>query len=361
VTADSRGWELDSLRRYLAEKVHPTWEDLTVAGVTRSAGGLSWETYFVDITALDRTAERLVLKLPPLSGPLAPYDISREAILLAELSRQRAVPVPRLIAYETDVELIGRPFSLLEYVAGEIPLLRRIDLWDKWRDTTTRTEVGFTVVDTLARIQSFDWRRPHLVGTLKTDLTPADHVHTHIDRLMNRIDKFVVKSWAAQPVLREAWWWLHENLTDIGSEEAVLVHGDYRIGNLIWQSTRIVAVLDWERADIGDPMADLAFFCMPMARQPDSSLMGMLLPFELMVERYEEASGRSVDLKLLQYYVIYWQFVELAQIVRALVFSIDEAARGELRHVTSYPLLSIGAEHMLRLMRRFDAGDHSVL
>ena len=359
--APASAFDVECLRRYLADRLFPDSADIRIDRLERSAGGLSWETYFLDVAEPGSDPQRLVLKLPPESGPLAPYDIGREAALLAELHRQSAVPVPRLIGYETEPAILGRPFSLMEYVPGEIPLLRRIEEWDKWKDPATRVEVGHEVIDTLARIQAVRWQEQGASEVLRGDLRPADHVRVHIDRLMDRIDTFVTRRWTAQPVLRDAWRWLHENLTEIGPESAVLVHGDYRVGNLIWASTTIKAVLDWERADIGDPMVDLAFFCMPMARQPDPTLMGMLMPFDSMATRYEEASGRPVDLKRLQYYVIYWQFVELAQIVRALVFSIDEAAHGELRHITSYPLLSIGAVHVLELIERFESGDHSIL
>jgi hypothetical protein len=107
-------------------------------------------------------------------------------------------------------------------------------------------------------------------------------------------------------------------------------------------------------------MVDLGFFCMPLARQRQPELMGMLLTFEEMCDAYRAATGRAVDMRRLHYYVAYWQFVELAQVTRSLVFSTEEAPRGEVRHVTSYPLLSIAAGHLLELINRYEAGLHSL-
>ena len=355
---------LAALVRYLHERVFPEWRDLVITGVDRSGGGLSWETFVLDVAEYDGNdarRRRLVVKQAPLTGPLAPYDISREAVLLEAFAADGRVPVPPLLAYETEPGVLDRPFSVMGFVEGEIPGLRAIERWQHWQDPAARTEVGRELVATLARIQSVEWRKPAVSRVLDGDRAPAEHVRAHVDRLMDRIDHFVAPAWTAQPVLRDAWLWLHERLTPIASSDAVIVHGDFRVGNLIWHGRQVVAVLDWERADLGDPMVDLGFFCMPMARQRRPELMGMLLPFDELAAHYEVTSGRAVDLERLHYYLVYWQFVELAQVVRALAFSITDAPPGELRHVTSYPLLAGGARQLVSLIERYEVGEHEVV
>jgi len=103
------------------------------------------------------------------------------------------------------------------------------------------------------------------------------------------------------------------------------VHGDYRFGNLIWQGAKVSAVLDWERATLGDPMQDLGFLCMPMARRRRPELFGMALTFDELLGRYHESTGFAVDLRRLQYYEIFWQFIQGA--LTSSGFESDQSER----------------------------------
>jgi aminoglycoside phosphotransferase (APT) family kinase protein len=181
-----------------------------------------------------------------------------------------------------------------------------------------------------------------------------------IDRLMGRLDEFVAPGWIGSPVARDACLWLHDNMPVVEPADTVIVHGDFRMGNVIWDGLRIAALLDWERATVGDRMQDLAFFCMPMARQRRPDLLGMLLTRAQLFSSWERLTGRAIDLRRLHYFLVYWQYVELAQVLRGIVYMIDSAPPGEVRSLTSYPLLSAGTVQLVELIERFEDGDHDM-
>jgi aminoglycoside phosphotransferase (APT) family kinase protein len=107
--------------------------------------------------------------------------------------------------------------------------------------------------------------------------------------------------------------WLGEHMPESGP--ATIVHGDYRLGNSIFAGTppaRLVAVLDWEMATIGDPLADIGYLCMfwTEAEDPAEGLRAALgnvtraegYPTRAeLIARYEERSGRSM--RELRWYV----------------------------------------------------------
>jgi aminoglycoside phosphotransferase (APT) family kinase protein len=176
------------------------------------------------------------------------------------------------------------------------------------------------------------------------------------------VEKYVHSRWPHQVMTHHAALWLKENAPACGEEELVLVHGDFRFGNWIFQGEKLAAVLDWERAAVGDPMQDLGFLCMPLARQRRPDLMGMLLPFDELSLRYHAATGREVDRKRLHYWVIYWQFVEAALVARALAFAVEAAESGvqELRSVTATPQLATNTRQLAQLIDDYEAGSHDL-
>ena len=217
------------------------------------------------------------------------------------------------------------------------------------------------MLEVLAQVQAFDWRQPQVEAVLAGGRSVVDHVGTVIDRLMDKVDANFARRWAPDPLVRDVWLWLHDNIPAIDDRELVVVHGDFRIGNFIWKGDEVAALLDWERATLGDPMHDLGFFCMPMARQRHPELMGMLLSVDQLVDGYEKATDRAVDLRRLHYYLIYWQFVEVAQVLNAIVYLIERAPPNDMTSLNSYSLISSGTIDLVDLIERFEDGDHALI
>lgn len=213
-------------------------------GVARVAGGQSNPTYFVDF--VDR---RLVLRQRP-PGNLLPsaHAIDREFRVLAALA-DTAVPVPRPLLYYGEDDVIGTAFYVMERVPGRVfhdAALPRLGAAD-------RAAIYASAADTLAALHAVD---PAAVG-LSDFGRPAGYWGRQIARWSKQWQ--LSKGSEDLPDLDFLGRWLAEN-SPPDSPRATIAHGDYRLGNLMIHPVepRVVAVLDWELATLGEPLADLS-------------------------------------------------------------------------------------------------------
>jgi aminoglycoside phosphotransferase (APT) family kinase protein len=288
----------------------PDLADLRLRDARPPRGGSSWHTMMITVTVGGgdgTTVRKLVVKRAPDSGPLAPYDVDREVRLLQTLSEQSDVPVPRIVAWSLDRAVLGAPFYVMEFVEGESCDLSAVHRWPTWQKS--RLSLGVEMVSMLARIQSFRWQESDLPAILGR----PDSSVVQVVGFLNRYLEPALSAARLIGTLDAAWvdlvLWLRENVPPLDADDFVLVHGDFRFGNFIWRDRRIVGVLDWELAMLSDPMLDLGFLCMPLARRRHPELMGMALPFEQLAQEYERMTGRAIDMKRLQFYSIFWQTV----------------------------------------------------
>ena len=122
------------LADWLRANVLQTWDGVRLARLERTSGGISYETWLVDAEdPASGDGVRLVLRREPLRGPLEPYDVAREATVLRGLAGT-GVPVPAVLGLCADPAITGRPFSVLEYVEGEVPDYRTIATFPAWQD-----------------------------------------------------------------------------------------------------------------------------------------------------------------------------------------------------------------------------------
>jgi aminoglycoside phosphotransferase (APT) family kinase protein len=211
------------------------------------AGGRSNLTYL-----LDDGTNRAVLRRPPLGHVLATaHDMAREHRVLAALG-PTPVPVPRPLASCSDPEVTGAPFYVMEYVAGLVP---RTSAEVAGLDAGQRERLALAMIDTLADLHQVD---PEQVGL-------AD---------FGRAEGFLarqVRRWTAQlaasrsrplPGIEELGSRLAATVP-AGSGRGCLVHGDFRLDNLVVgppgepDALAVRAVLDWEMSTLGDPLADV--------------------------------------------------------------------------------------------------------
>jgi aminoglycoside phosphotransferase (APT) family kinase protein len=352
--------ETEGLVKYLGSEVLPDWKGCELESFDRVTGGLSWETYRVDVreTAGERR-RRFAVKRAPTRGSLEPYDITKEASILRALGASD-VPVPEVLSYTTETRHFVRPFSVMEFIEGESPDLRKVDEWPRWRDEEARSRVADEVIAALAAMHRFDWKAAALPALPRGDGGAEAVLGASIDHFFGNVVKYVLPDWPRQPMVRHVALWLKENVPSCAESDLVLVHGDFRFGNWMFQGERMAAVLDWERASLGDPMQDLGFLCMPLARRRYPHLMGLLLPIDELARRFEKATGVAVDLARLHYYMIYWNFVEGALVPRGISYAtqFEDADEPELRSITAYPQLAITVTQLAQLIDDFEAGRH---
>jgi aminoglycoside phosphotransferase (APT) family kinase protein len=216
-------------------------------GIELIAGGRSNLTYRLSVSG--PSGDRLlVLRRPPLGHVLpTAHDMSREFRVLSALADTR-VPVARPIANCTDAEVIGAPFYLMEYVPGVILRTRA--------DTAGLTDaqcaaLSERLADMLAAIHTVDVQAVGL-GDLGRG---AGYLRRQLDRWQRQWDLSVTRELPEYARLVER---LTAALPAEG--DVTLVHGDFRLDNaLVTLSPEpaIAAVVDWEMATLGDPLADL--------------------------------------------------------------------------------------------------------
>jgi aminoglycoside phosphotransferase (APT) family kinase protein len=106
------------------------------------------------------------------------------------------------------------------------------------------------------------------------------------------------RSWRPHPIFRDAACWCKANAPDGDQDGMVVVHGDFKVGNLIWRDERIQAFLDWEGALVGDPLQDLGYACDPAMREPQPHLMAAAELEQDLLSRAVERSGMAATRRL---------------------------------------------------------------
>jgi aminoglycoside phosphotransferase (APT) family kinase protein len=250
-----------------------------------------------NVTYLIRRGEtEVVLRRPP-RPPLPPsaHDVLREARLLRALQDTPA-RVPVVLAVGEDEQIIGSPFYVMERVEGDVIVASIPDALDT---PAERRRISDELIDALVEIHGVDWRSVGLEGFGK----PTGYLERQLRRFRGLWELNKTREIAA---VERVGAWLEQNMPQSGP--ATIVHGDFRLGNTIFASgapARLAAVLDWEMATIGDPLADLGYLCMMWTERDDPSggLREALATVtrregfptrEELIGRYEERTGRSM-------------------------------------------------------------------
>ena len=237
-----------------------------------------------------------VLRRPP-RPPLPPsaHDVLREARLLRAVEATPA-RTPKVIATCADEAVIGAPFYLMELIDGEVITSSAPPALD---DVPGRRGIGEQFVDALVEVHAVDWRGCGLEGYGK----PTGY----LDRQLRRFGGLWEHNRTRElEVLDRVTAWLGEHRPESG--EATIVHGDYRLGNVMFAPgapARLNAIFDWELATIGDPLADVGYLVATYAQpgDPDNTLFSLgavtkqpgFPSREALIARYEQRSGRSMS------------------------------------------------------------------
>jgi aminoglycoside phosphotransferase (APT) family kinase protein len=196
--------------------------------------GHSGFSYWVELEG-----RRGVLRLPPPGARITgPADIPRQARIMAALSAQ-GLPVPAVMATSQDPVVDGRPFVLMEAIDGD-----RVE--PAIEAGSTPVQLASAAVDVLRRFQAVPCEK---TGIGAEDPMPLEGEISRWTWLMERAPSELT---ARAPRLAEL---LVERQPR--PRPAVLVHGDYHFGNMLFERGRVVAVVDWEIAQLGQPLLDL--------------------------------------------------------------------------------------------------------
>jgi aminoglycoside phosphotransferase (APT) family kinase protein len=214
--------------------------------VCQFKGGQSNPTYWL----ADRERQYALRKKPPGTLLQSAHAVDREYRVMHAL-RDTDVPTATMYALCEDDSVIGTPFFVMEFVGGRI-------FWNV-RLPDLRPDQRRAIYDELARVLA----AIHRVDLDAVGLSDYGRPDAYVARQVNRWTKQYLASQTADVgPMNTLIEWLPANIPD--DEATALVHGDYRLDNLIFHPTepRALAVIDWELSTLGHPLSDLAYICM---------------------------------------------------------------------------------------------------
>ncbi|CAM3171080.1 phosphotransferase family protein [Nocardioides dubius] len=290
----------------LQDYLHATLQEQGHAGLAGDldasliAGGRSNPTYLLS----DGTHD-WVLRRPPYGQVWAnAHDVGREARVVSAL-RDTPVPVPNVVAHCTDEDVLGAPFYVMDRIPGRT--------FRTHQDTAElsveqRAALAEAMVETLVHLHEID---PAAVG-LENLGRPDGYLKRQLDRWARQWD--VVKT-APNDGVSDLLRLLYDGLPE--TRHTGIVHGDYKIDNVMVDPDapgRILGVLDWEMATVGDTIADLGFLVSfwDEPGQPWNPISAGATAHEgfstasHVVERYAERRG--IDVEGIEWYLAFSDF-----------------------------------------------------
>jgi aminoglycoside phosphotransferase (APT) family kinase protein len=229
------------------EGLEPLVPGLGPITVKRLGTGHSNETFMIT-----REGRSMVLRRPP-RPPIPPtaHDVVRESRILSALAEHDVrAPKPLLVHGEDDA--IGAPFYLMELIPGVVIRDRMPAALD---DPTGRREAVSEFVDALVEVHAVEWRG----NVLETIGRPEGYLGRQLRRWNGQWEHNQTRS---VPEIEEIGRWLAVEIPR--AEETTVVHGDAKLDNAIYGDLRpvhLAALVDWEMATLGDPLADLGLLC----------------------------------------------------------------------------------------------------
>lgn len=284
-------------------------------GLRRLAGGASREIWSVDL-AIERAPGRvetlpLVLRKDPAGRVGDGGDRGAEFRVL-RAAGAGGVTVPRVHWGCGDPGPLGSPFFLMDRVAGET-LPRRLLREDRY--APARAALPAQLGAQLARLHALDLEQPDLAALPRPPAgRPPSQVE--VERTAQGLRDLAVEP---HPVLELAERWLLARAP--AAPRVTLVHGDYRIGNVVFDETGLRAILDWELVHVGDPIEDLGWLCTRAWRFGAPLPAGGIGTREQVVEAYERESGTRVDREALRFWEAFGSFkLALVFVMQARVY-----------------------------------------
>lgn len=268
------------------------------------AGAIAWQRVGDGQSNITYRLRRGDLEVVLRRGPRPPHppsahDMVREATI-QQILRAEGVPVPEVLAVCDAPTVVGVPFYLMGWLDGAVVTDRipeALDSHDERRATSRE------LVRALARLHAVDVES----GPVSAIGKPRGYLERQVRRFREVWELVATRS---LPDVERIACWLDDNRPE--SQSSAVVHGDYRLGNVMFGQNapaRLLAVLDWELATLGDPLADLGYLTAtyadpdsihtPLHLSPVTAQPGFLLTDEL-VQEYAEHS--PLDLSALAWY-----------------------------------------------------------
>ena len=275
-----------------------------IKAIEQFKGGQSNPTYKI-ITE----SKNLVLRRKP-PGKLLPsaHAVDREYKVITALY-ETDVPVPKTYGLCENDDVAGTAFFVMDFLDGDL-------FWDPMipsMTNTDRTEIYKNKNKTLAKLHSVDYKKIGLEDYGK----PGNYVARQVSRWSKQYRASETDNIEAMNNLID---WLPKNIPD--DDDTTIVHGDYRLDNMILKNNEVIGILDWELSTLGHPIADFSYHCLSWRTQEafwdQAKLKELGIPSEReYMEMYCENSGKDLS-KNWEFYMAFNMF-KIAGILQGIL------------------------------------------
>ncbi|MGB0061883.1 phosphotransferase family protein [Candidatus Binatus sp.] len=315
------------------------FDSVAIENFRKMPGGASREIWSFDC-AMERGGQTrrraMVLRRDP-----GAHNIStnrRHEFMVIRAAFDEGIPVPEVFWCSEDPAVLGSAFFIMERIEGET-LARRLLRDDAY--APAREVMPAQLAEILAKIHRIDPVK-HQLDFLAE---PGDNAAlTEVKRYEENFRRLALEP---HPAFELAFRWLLERVPKTPRKS--LVHGDYRIGNVIFGPEGVRSILDWELAHRGDPMEDVGWMCVRAWRfGNDQKPVGGLGTREDFFRAYEKASGLPVDPQAARFWEVFgnlrWGIITISQArthIDGFVKSVELASIGRRTAETELELLNL--------------------
>lgn len=277
-----------------------------VTEVAQLSGGWSRRS-FVARAALVGGGERRYIVRVEAPGGVLDTDIAAEYALYDALGGEEGIATPAVHHFDpTTDNPFGDRYMVMDAIEGEAPnAFRRPDRERLEKDWNGPRGIAQDMVDNLVRLHRFPAKR------LPADAVPRLGFLDVVDRWQQVYEE---RRLVRDPVTEEAFAWLRSRVPD--REQLGVVHGDYRIGNVLVRDGRVRAVLDWELAYVGDVRFDLGYLALERLAgkhlRPQTPLLNAFADRDWFFEEYGRRMGAPVDPEIVRTFSVLGAMMLLA-------------------------------------------------
>ena len=299
----------DGLQKWLSSRL-PGGEQLVVSNIAKPSSGFSAQTWLIDLAdhSSGEFQRRVVARIetddpaiypqqapPGPANPAGDVEVALQYQIMKALHAAGGIPLAGLVDYEADRSLLGQPFFVMDFVAGEVPKESPPYPTDGfWTELApdVRTAMLRNGLQTLAAVHTVPWRKLGLDWLVAPGVSPS--VETQL-AIWKKYGDFELAG-REHPLMTIAYRYLTESIP--AASEPVLAWGDPRPGNIIWDGGEVASITDFEAASIAPAQQDLGWWLM-FDRTMHEVVGGPRLPGDLtrdeQCEIYATASGRDVS------------------------------------------------------------------
>jgi aminoglycoside phosphotransferase (APT) family kinase protein len=327
----------ERLRAFIREQ--GDFAAVKIENLHKMPGGASREIWSFDCTmqgARGTETRGMVLRRDPAAQRIE--SNRRHEFLILRAAFEEGVPVPEVFWLCDDPAVLGADFFIMERVEGET-IARRLLRDEQYANA--RKVMPAQLAEIAARIHRIDPIKHQF------DFLPEPGPNAALTEVQRYEENFRTLALQPYPAFELTFRWLYQRVPK--SPRKMLVHGDYRIGNVIFGPEGVRSILDWELPHLGDPLEDLGWMCTRAWRfGADENPVGGLGQREDFWAAYQKASGISVDPEAARWWEVFgnlkWGIITISQArthMDGLVSSVELASIGRRTVENELELLNL--------------------